>query len=145
MDRGISCPRQNTDIHLYFCPYRLLVSSGSTVFGKPLRESLRYASVHISTSNAQGELYVWGYIPVVVAKWCVSNPISPLFPPLSPGLRITDTACITSACSGLYLKENGTCCLSPLPLITVTFETDIFRFPRHSYRSSGHFPSERVQ
>lgn len=43
----------------------------STVFGKPLKESLRYASVQISTANANGELYVWGYIPVVVAKWCV--------------------------------------------------------------------------
>jgi hypothetical protein len=41
-----------------------------SVFGKPLRESLRYASVQISTANANGELYVWGYIPVVVAKWC---------------------------------------------------------------------------
>ncbi|KAI0067262.1 Rho GTPase activation protein [Artomyces pyxidatus] len=38
------------------------------VFGKPLKESLRYASVQISTANANGELYVWGYIPVVVAK-----------------------------------------------------------------------------
>lgn len=42
-----------------------------TVFGKPLRESLKYASVQISTANANGELYVWGYIPVVVAKWYV--------------------------------------------------------------------------
>lgn len=41
------------------------------VFSKPLKESLRYASVQISTANANGELYVWGYIPVVVAKWCV--------------------------------------------------------------------------
>ena len=41
------------------------------VFGKPLQESLRYANVQISTANANGELYVWGYIPVVVAKWCV--------------------------------------------------------------------------
>ena len=41
------------------------------VFGKPLKESLKYASVQISTANANGELYVWGYIPVVVAKWCV--------------------------------------------------------------------------
>lgn len=49
-----------------------------TVFGKTLRESLRYASVQISTANANGELYVWGYIPVVVAK------------------------------CGLYLKENAT-------------------------------------
>ncbi|KAF8903644.1 Rho GTPase activation protein [Mucidula mucida] len=38
------------------------------VFGKPLGESLKYASVQISTANASGELYVWGYIPVVVAK-----------------------------------------------------------------------------
>ncbi|KAJ6507919.1 Rho GTPase activation protein, partial [Mycena vitilis] len=49
-----------------------------TVFGKPLKESLKYASVQISTANANGELYVWGYIPVVVAK------------------------------CGLYLKENAT-------------------------------------
>lgn len=41
------------------------------VFGKPLKESLKYASVQISTANSNGELYVWGYIPVVVAKWCV--------------------------------------------------------------------------
>ncbi|CAK5268334.1 unnamed protein product [Mycena citricolor] len=47
-----------------------------TVFGKPLRESLKYASVQISTANAQGNLYVWGYIPVVVAKcglWLKEN------------------------------------------------------------------------
>ncbi|KIK66579.1 hypothetical protein GYMLUDRAFT_156947 [Collybiopsis luxurians FD-317 M1] len=50
----------------------------NTVFGKPLKESLKYASVQISTANANGELYVWGYIPVVVAK------------------------------CGLYLKENAT-------------------------------------
>ncbi|KAL0953190.1 hypothetical protein HGRIS_004444 [Hohenbuehelia grisea] len=49
-----------------------------TVFGKPLKESLKYANVQISTANANGELYVWGYIPVVVAK------------------------------CGLYLKENAT-------------------------------------
>ncbi|KAG1750885.1 Rho GTPase activation protein [Suillus lakei] len=48
------------------------------VFQKPLKESLRFASVQISTANANGELYVWGYIPVVVAK------------------------------CGLYLKENAT-------------------------------------
>ena len=46
------------------------------VFGKPLKESLRYASVQISTADANGELYVWGFIPVVVAKWCVSSFIS---------------------------------------------------------------------
>ncbi|KZW02902.1 Rho GTPase activation protein [Exidia glandulosa HHB12029] len=51
---------------------------GSRVFGVPLRESLKYASVHISTANANGQLYIWGYVPVVVAK------------------------------CGLYLKENAT-------------------------------------
>lgn len=43
------------------------------VFGIPLRESLRYASVQISTADPNGDLYVWGYIPVVVAKWCVCH------------------------------------------------------------------------
>ncbi|KAI6155226.1 Rho GTPase activation protein [Pisolithus tinctorius] len=38
------------------------------VFGRPLKESLKRASVQISTANADGDLYVWGYIPVVVAK-----------------------------------------------------------------------------
>ena len=27
--------------------------------------------MQISTADATGRLYVWGYIPVVVAKWCV--------------------------------------------------------------------------
>ncbi|GLB40328.1 putative GTPase-activator protein for Rho-like GTPases [Lyophyllum shimeji] len=39
-----------------------------SIFGKPLIESLKYASVQISTAGANGELYVWGYVPVVVAK-----------------------------------------------------------------------------
>lgn len=43
----------------------------STVFGVPLGQSLRYASVQISTADANGEMYVWGYVPVVVAKWSV--------------------------------------------------------------------------
>ncbi|KAG8833207.1 hypothetical protein FRC18_004007 [Serendipita sp. 400] len=43
-------------------------SSSGGVFGVPLRDSLRYASVQISTANQNNELYVWGYIPVVVAK-----------------------------------------------------------------------------
>ncbi|KAH9957452.1 Rho GTPase activation protein, partial [Russula dissimulans] len=38
------------------------------VFGRPLKESVRYASVQISTADSNGRLYVWGYIPVVVAK-----------------------------------------------------------------------------
>jgi hypothetical protein len=44
---------------------------GPSVFGKPLKECLKYASVQISTVDANGERYVWGHVPVVVAKWCV--------------------------------------------------------------------------
>jgi hypothetical protein len=66
-----------------------------TVFGKPLEESLKYANVQISTANANGELYVWGYIPVVVAKWCVQR------------RALLHQASNLIMCSGLYLKENG--------------------------------------
>lgn len=56
------------------------------VFGRPLKESLKFASVQISTADAGGQLYVWGYIPIVVAKWCVLIlVVPPLFlcpPPL---------------------------------------------------------------
>ena len=44
------------------------------VFGKPLKVSLRCASVQVSAENASGDLYVWGYIPVVLAKWFVLLP-----------------------------------------------------------------------
>ncbi|ORX38458.1 Rho GTPase activation protein [Kockovaella imperatae] len=53
-------------------------AEGPRVFGVPLSESIKYASVQISTAAEDGSLYVWGVIPVVVAK------------------------------CGLYLKENGT-------------------------------------
>jgi len=39
-----------------------------SVFGKLFKESLKYANVQISTAGANGDLYVWGYVPVVVAK-----------------------------------------------------------------------------
>ncbi|KAG6862502.1 hypothetical protein C0995_000050 [Termitomyces sp. Mi166 len=38
------------------------------VFGVPLKESLKHASVQISTASTNGDLYVWGTVPVVVAK-----------------------------------------------------------------------------
>ncbi|KAF5326787.1 hypothetical protein D9619_004210 [Psilocybe cf. subviscida] len=49
-------------------PYRAHDTADHPVFGKSLKESLHYASVQISTADANGDLYVWGYIPVVVAK-----------------------------------------------------------------------------
>ncbi|KAG8729084.1 hypothetical protein FRC12_021268, partial [Ceratobasidium sp. 428] len=56
--QGVSFKRDQDD----------LKTGPHAVFGIPLRESLRYASVQISTADPNGELYVWGYIPVVVAK-----------------------------------------------------------------------------
>ncbi|TFK62259.1 RhoGAP-domain-containing protein [Pluteus cervinus] len=74
--------KKDTDLHTKAANYRAFharpLSGENTVFGKPLVESLQYANVQISTANASGELYVWGLIPVVVAK------------------------------CGLYLKENAT-------------------------------------
>ena len=67
----------------------------NVVFGKPLKESLKYANVQISTANSNGDLYVWGYIPVVVAKWCV------MFPLVHILLRLI------LVYSGLHLKETG--------------------------------------
>ena len=58
------------------------------VFGKPLKEILQYANVEISTANANGDLYVWGYIPIVIAKWSVP----PCALPLPSSLRATVAA-----------------------------------------------------
>jgi hypothetical protein len=54
------------------------------VFGRPLKDSLKHASVQVSTADASGKLYVWGYIPVVVAKWYVVPPFSHILPPSLP-------------------------------------------------------------
>ncbi|CAA7266973.1 unnamed protein product [Cyclocybe aegerita] len=75
-------------------PYRPHDTADHPVFGKSLNDSLTYASVQISTANANGDLYVWGYIPVVVAKWFVHS---------SPA----HTVQVNVPNSGLYLKENG--------------------------------------
>lgn len=49
------------------------------MFGAPLHEALKHSSVAISLVNQDGKQYVWGYVPVIVAK------------------------------IGLFLKQNGTC------------------------------------
>ena len=75
--RGVYSQRSPSSMFPYLSaglrppPPRPLPTGQSVVFGKPLKESLKYASVQISTANGNGELYVWGYIPVVVAKSCV--------------------------------------------------------------------------
>lgn len=38
------------------------------IFGVPLQVSIRYAHVAISLTNEHGESFVYGYVPIVVAK-----------------------------------------------------------------------------
>ncbi len=40
----------------------------SGIFGVPLQDSIRYANVAISLTNERGESYIYGYVPIVVAK-----------------------------------------------------------------------------
>jgi len=38
------------------------------IFGVPLNVSIKYANVAISLTNANGESFIYGYVPIVVAK-----------------------------------------------------------------------------
>lgn len=38
------------------------------IFGVPLRQSITYANVAISLIDEKGESYIYGYVPIVVAK-----------------------------------------------------------------------------
>ncbi|KAJ5893238.1 hypothetical protein N7495_004929 [Penicillium taxi] len=38
------------------------------IFGVPLNESIKYANVAISLNNENGESFIYGYVPIVVAK-----------------------------------------------------------------------------
>lgn len=38
------------------------------IFGIPLRQSIAYANVAISLIDENGESYIYGYVPIVVAK-----------------------------------------------------------------------------
>jgi GTPase-activating protein SAC7 len=44
------------------------VDTAPGIFGVPLAESIRYANVAISLTNEQGESFIYGYVPIVVAK-----------------------------------------------------------------------------
>jgi hypothetical protein len=52
------------------------------IFGVPLRQSITYANVAISLVDSEGKSYIYGYVPIVVAK------------------------------CGVYLKEKGALCLT---------------------------------
>ena len=38
------------------------------IFGVPLRQSITYANVAISLVDEAGKSYIYGYVPIVVAK-----------------------------------------------------------------------------
>ncbi len=38
------------------------------IFGVPLRQSIKYANVAISLVDDSGQSYIYGYVPIVVAK-----------------------------------------------------------------------------
>lgn len=38
------------------------------IFGVPLNQSIKYANVAISLTNEHGENFIYGYVPIVVAK-----------------------------------------------------------------------------
>ena len=38
------------------------------IFGIPLNESIKYANVAISLTDDKGESFVYGYVPIVIAK-----------------------------------------------------------------------------
>lgn len=43
-------------------------TDGQGIFGVPLATSVRYANVAISLNDANGQSYIYGYVPIVVAK-----------------------------------------------------------------------------
>lgn len=47
------------------------VGSSQNVFDVALQTSIPYANVAISLMNDQGELFVYGYIPIIVGKCCI--------------------------------------------------------------------------
>ena len=46
----------------------LTVGAPVGIFGVPLQTSIKYANVAISLTNEHGESYVYGYVPIVIAK-----------------------------------------------------------------------------
>ncbi|KAJ2893797.1 Rho-GTPase-activating protein 5 like [Zalerion maritima] len=69
------------------------------IFGVPLHESIRYANVAISLVDENGDSYIYGYVPIVVAK------------------------------CGVYLKEKGAYEAKPFyrPIVAATGVEGIFR------------------
>ena len=45
-----------------------IVDAPVGIFGVPLQDSIKYANVAISLTDEKGESYVYGYVPIVIAK-----------------------------------------------------------------------------
>lgn len=45
-----------------------VVDAPPGIFAVPLQTSIKYANVAISLTNEQGESFIYGYVPIVVAK-----------------------------------------------------------------------------
>ena len=45
-----------------------VVDAPAGIFGVPLHDSIKYANVAISLTNETGESFIYGYVPIVVAK-----------------------------------------------------------------------------
>lgn len=56
--------------HLFYTLTNLISAEhrGPGIFGIPLRQSITYANVAISLVDENGESYIYGYVPIVVAK-----------------------------------------------------------------------------
>lgn len=60
------------------------IAQPSGIFGVPLNVSIKYANVAISLAGEDGSSFIYGYVPIVVAK------------------------------CGVFLKENGSPCRFPI-------------------------------
>ena len=47
---------------------RATAAAPTGIFAVPLSESIKYANVAISLTDAEGKSFIYGYVPIVVAK-----------------------------------------------------------------------------
>jgi hypothetical protein len=45
-----------------------MVEAPRGIFGVPLQDSIKYANVAISLMDEDGKSFIYGYVPIVVAK-----------------------------------------------------------------------------
>jgi hypothetical protein len=65
---SITIPRSPTSLEANAKQTVTAVEPPTGIFGVPLRQSITYANVAISLVDAEGKSYIYGYVPIVVAK-----------------------------------------------------------------------------